>query len=281
MHFDINYAMMMENDQAKEKETEMIKSNFHTHTRRCGHAQGSGEDYVKAALSSGFSRLGFSDHGPYPDVDYGLRMPFDELKDYLEEVDDLAVKYRDEIVIRKGLEIEYLPKYRSYYEELLTKWGVEYLLMGEHFYIDTEGEQANIYETASSTEQYIAYAGTVVEGMHTGFFKAVAHPDIYLLNPFAWNDDCKRAADMIIDAAVATDTILEYNSNGLRWEKRMYPDGVRPPYPHDTFWQMAAGAPVRVIVGSDCHNPACLWDEAVARSYENLKKIGIEPIEEL
>ena len=187
-----------------------MKTNFHTHTSLCRHADGTAEDYVKSAVSNGLTQLGFSDHGPYPDIDLGQRMLFEELEEYLNEIDSLAAKYKQNIQIRKGLEIEYLPRYRDYYEQLLTKRGLEYLLMGEHFYINPEGERANIYEVTSSTGQYLAYARTVAEGMKTGLFAAVAHPDLYMLNPFAWNDDCRRAADLIIDTAVATDTILDY-----------------------------------------------------------------------
>lgn len=258
-----------------------MRTNFHTHTQRCRHAQGSEEDYIKEALAKGMSQLGFSDHAPYPDVDFGRRMLYEELEDYLEEVERLREKYREEIVIRRGLEIEYLPRYRSYYEELLAKQKVEYLLMGEHFYIDTKGNRANTYEIASSTQEYIAYAETVAEGMRTGLFKAVAHPDLYMLNHFAWNEDCKRAADLIIETAIATDTILEYNANGLRWPQDSYPDGVRQPYPYEGFWKMVAEAPVRVMVGSDCHSPQALWDEAMEMSYRNLQELGIEPVREL
>ena len=41
------------------------KTNFHTHTARCLHATGTDEDYVKAALHSGYTLLGFSDHTPW------------------------------------------------------------------------------------------------------------------------------------------------------------------------------------------------------------------------
>ena len=43
-----------------------MKANFHTHTTRCGHASGTDEDYVRAALAQGFGVLGFSDHVPWP-----------------------------------------------------------------------------------------------------------------------------------------------------------------------------------------------------------------------
>ncbi len=256
-----------------------IKNNFHTHSKRCKHAFGSEEDYVRSAIANGLSTLGFSDHTPYPyaDADFGRRMDFEELGDYLDTLNKLSEKYRDKIVVRKGLETEYLPKYRSYYEELLGKWGFEYLLLGEHFYLNDAGEYGNTYEITSTTE-YLAYARTLIEGMKTGLFKAVAHPDLYLLNPFAWNDDCKRAADLIIDTAVSTNTILEYNANGFRREQICYPDGLRYQYPHDGFWQMAAKAPVRVIVGSDCHDPKYVWDDAVELAYEKLQTLGINPV---
>lgn len=257
-----------------------MKINFHTHVKRCRHAAGDVEDYIKCALEKGLSQLGFSDHAPFPDFDFGMRMPYCELWEYLEEVDAMREKYKDDITIWKGLEIEYLPEYKGYYEELLAKYGVEYLLLGEHFYKDAAGENANIYG-AHSTEQCLSYAHSVAEGMKTGFFKAVAHPDLYMLNMDEWDDNCRKAADLIINTAAATDTVLEYNANGLRRKQVEYSDGIRHPYPHDTFWKMVAETPVRVIVNSDCHNPKELWDEAIERSYRKLQELGITPIEGL
>lgn len=258
----------------------VTKTNFHTHVQRCGHASGTEEDYVKEAVAKGLSQLGLSDHGPFPDVDLGMRMPFSELGDHVDAINALTEKYEADIILWKGLEIEYLPEYRDHYEELLTRWGFDYLLMGEHYFKTAQGERINIYDTPSPA-LYLDYAHTVAEGMRSGYFKAVAHPDIYMINPFAWDADCERAADIIIDAAVATDTVLEYNANGFRREKKQFPDGVRYQYPHSMFWQMAAKAPIRAIVGSDCHDPSKLWDEAVEHSYRDLARLGILTVTEL
>ena len=38
----------------------MIKTNWHTHTKRCGHAIGEDEDYVKVAIEGGLKTLGLS-----------------------------------------------------------------------------------------------------------------------------------------------------------------------------------------------------------------------------
>ena len=40
-------------------------TNYHTHTYRCHHADGTERDYVEAAIQRGFKALGFSDHSPY------------------------------------------------------------------------------------------------------------------------------------------------------------------------------------------------------------------------
>lgn len=257
-----------------------MRTNFHTHYSRCRHAGGSAEDYVRAAIKAHLSQLGFSDHAPFPEFDFGMRMPFGELQDYVNDIEILIKKYKDEIIVRKGLEIEYLPKYRDYYEELLHKWGIEYLLLGEHFYKNSFGQTANIFESPS-TEQYIHYARTAAEGMKSGFFKIFAHPDIYMINSVGWDENCKKAADIIIDAAVAAGTILEYNANGIRRGLQEYPDGIRYPYPHDAFWQMAAAAPVKVIVGSDCHGPEQVWDQSVVLAHDKLHRFGIAPVTEL
>ena len=36
-----------------------IRNNYHTHTYRCGHAIGTDEEYVLAAIEKGFKENGF------------------------------------------------------------------------------------------------------------------------------------------------------------------------------------------------------------------------------
>jgi len=40
-------------------------ANYHTHTWRCGHAEGTERDYAQQAEKAGIRILGFSDHTPY------------------------------------------------------------------------------------------------------------------------------------------------------------------------------------------------------------------------
>ena len=51
-------------------------ANYHTHTKRCGHASGEDREYVEAAIQAGFQILGFADHCPwvFPRKDYVSNM---------------------------------------------------------------------------------------------------------------------------------------------------------------------------------------------------------------
>lgn len=257
-----------------------MKTNYHTHIGRCRHAQGSEEDYVQSAVQSGLSILGFSDHAPFPDHDFGLRMPYFELNDYIRSIDSLTKKYAADIILFKGLEIEYLPEYHSYYEFLLYEQKLDYLLLGEHFYRDPAGNLLNITQ-AQNTETYIDYANSVAAAMNTGYFRIVAHPDIFAMNRFKWDKNCDIAVDTIVEAAERTNTLLEFNANGLRRGIHEYPDGNRLMYPHEAFWKKVSGTRIRVIIGSDCHNPTQVWDNCLPTSYDIVKSMGILPVEEI
>ena len=105
-------------------------ANYHTHTYRCGHAQGEEREYVQQAIAGGIKLLGFSDHTPYDFFDSQprnrpMRMMPEELPDYAESVRALAGEFRDRIEIHLGVEAEYYPRYFPRLLELLRENGVE------------------------------------------------------------------------------------------------------------------------------------------------------------
>lgn len=253
---------------------EFERVNYHGHCDRCRHAMGDARDYAGEAIKKGLVRMGFSDHLPFPDNRFGLRMPFEELEEYLEEIADLKGEMRDSLDILCGFEGEYIREDRKYYEWLLHHKKCDYLLLGQHFYEVKSGQLINVYQI-ENTEQYEEYSTNVVEAMKTGYFRYAAHPDIIFLNNFAWDIHCERACDILIEGALKYHFALEYNANGFRRKKQVFVDGERYPYPHDKFWDRVADTEIEVYVGSDCHEPCQVYDTAVIMSYENLKKKGI------
>ena len=118
-------------------------TNYHTHTTRCGHAEGTEEEYILTALRCGFKVLGFSDHTPWAYATPGfvsrIRMLPSQLDDYVLTLRGLREKYADKLHIRIGLEAEYFPAYLGWLKEEMERLDIEYLILGCHY--DTTDEQ--------------------------------------------------------------------------------------------------------------------------------------------
>ena len=89
-----------------------MKVNYHTHTKRCGHASGEDREYVESAIEAGLEVLGFADHCPfvYPDgYVSGIRLTPAEVDGYFSSLEGLKKEYEKDIRIYIGFEAEYLP----------------------------------------------------------------------------------------------------------------------------------------------------------------------------
>jgi histidinol phosphatase-like PHP family hydrolase len=118
------------------KRGELVKQKFnlHTHTTRCGHAEGLDIQYVESAIDAGFKMLGFSDHIPFAGVKMpGDRMSYEQKKEYVLSLKELQKKYHEQIDIKIGYEIEYFEEYDEYYLELRKE--CDYFILGQHLNI--------------------------------------------------------------------------------------------------------------------------------------------------
>lgn len=246
-------------------------ANYHTHTWRCNHASGTQEEYVEHALKRGLKILGFSDHSPYifPGEYYSrFRMRMGKLDGYVETVLALREKYRDQLEIPLGLELEYYPGLLPQLLPVLRDKPIEYLLLGQHFVGDEIGEH---YSGRPTGEEAILrrYCTQVCDAMHTGLFTYLAHPDL-----FYFVGDRKvyqRHMRKIIREAKNCGIPLEINLLGLK-EGRNYPDRL--------FWELAAEEGCKVVLGCDAHQPQSLSDTAVEnKALEMVRELGLELLE--
>ena len=83
-------------------------TNYHSHSLYCDGRAGM-EDFVRFALSEGFTSYGFSSHAPLP-FSTAWTMEWDIMDDYLSEFHRLKEKYAGRIELYIGLEIDYLNK---------------------------------------------------------------------------------------------------------------------------------------------------------------------------
>lgn len=253
-----------------------MKTNFHTHNFRCGHAIGNVEDYVKEAVKHGYTELGISDHAPVPKY-YNDRMKMEELEGYLLEIEEAQKKYEGKIKIYKSLEIEYFPEFQNYYEELKKK--LDYLVLGLHAFKMT-GE-TNIFNAwkINCKEYVLAYGKYMVEAIKSGYFDYIAHPDLYMSAYRKWNEHTEKIAHDICKAAEETQLPMEVNANGIRKTLSRHPEWTRYAYPYREFWEVASKYDVRVIIGSDSHDYRTMEDEAMELARKFAKELNLNVIE--
>ncbi|MDD4134704.1 MAG: histidinol-phosphatase [Eubacteriales bacterium] len=234
-----------------------MRANYHTHTTRCKHAQGSDREYVKAAIQGGFSRLGFSDHCPWPypgGFVSPTRMDMDELAGYVQSVRALGGAHAGEIEIFLGLEVEHYPEHLGWLLEMRQAHQIDYLILGSHY--DSRFEEI-YYGKVSSPEHVKDYARLTVDGIKSGLYGCLAHPDLFLQAYMAFDDTCKKASRDICQAARDMGLPLEYNLSGF-YNTRRRRGGLG--YPCLDFWQIAAEEGCSAIIGIDAHSPERMLD---------------------
>lgn len=257
------------------------KCNYHTHTSRCMHAEGEDEAYVQSAIRGGFDVLGFSDHAPFPFASgyvSPIRMPMDEFPGYLASCQALKARYHGQIRLHIGLEAEYFPDYADHLRRLFDQ-GVEYLILGQH-YLGSEEYSPYAGSDKLGDEGVLRYGEAVVQGIRSGLFAYVAHPDLTMRmrREDQFNAACMEAADMICQAAAEAGIPLEYNLLGLALQI----SGNGCGYPSRAFWDYVKRWNPRVILGVDAHRPSLLESGYLwMRGVDTLQRMGFERVESL
>lgn len=252
----------------------MDKVNYHMHTTRCHHALGSDEDYVKAAIQAGFKEIGFTDHTPWHyESDYvsGMRMKESELDGYIASIRSLQKKYQDQVSIKLGLECEYFPSMMPWLKKTIQEKGLDYIIFGHHF---LENDEYGPYygRPTTSKERLWDYVNGAIEGMKTGLYSYLAHPDLihYLDTKDA---EYTKAMETLCKVAKEENIPLEFNLLGHgdnRW------------YPCEDFWKIASKCKCQAIIGFDAHEPESLLDtDLYKQAIAYLNGLGLEVIDKI
>ena len=253
----------------------MIKTNHHTHSYLCQHAQGMPSDYIKLSLAAGYREIGISDHGPLFQH-WTYRMNLEEFyKIYLADIKDAEQKYGDKIKIYRGLELEYYPLFHNHYEILLK--DLDYIILGQHA-VMFENDLYDVYD--NMTEELITlYKEEVISGMKTGCFRILAHPDIYLFSYTEWNPFTESVAKAIIEASIETSVLLEINANGFRRKQIINQDNeLTYVYPRLEFWRLVTKYPqAKIIIGEDNHAFKNVDDDACQQARVFAADLGLKP----
>lgn len=218
------------------------KAMFHVHTARCRHATGTDREYVERAIELGSDEIWFTDHAPYPGDGVGKRMLFSELPEYIESLGSLRREYAKDISVKIGLEMEYFPSFDDYIRETRESGKFDILILGQHFCEYPDGSFYFARRDEDQANERFGLAAGMIDGIKSGYFDVVAHPDRIFRNCTEWTPEMAELSKGVIDAVLKTDMLLEKNYGSL----------VRKDHFWNEFWDMVPKS-VKTVKGLDAH----------------------------
>ena len=237
--------------------------NLHTHCNFCDGV-GVPEEYVQQALDKGFSVLGFSCHGPAP-FTTGWTMTREDTEEYLATIDSLKIRYKNDLQIYKGLEIDY---FQGDTRQIFTSYDLDYIIGSVHF-INAEGEnkyysvdgsleafEQTLKVCSDSIEKLIyRYYELLIEMLAKNRFNILGHLDLVKKNNFDnrfFNEKEKWYVNLVKDVVekiARYNVIVEVNTGGIA---RGYMHDV---YPSEWILKECKKREIAITLSSDAHSP--------------------------
>ena len=262
--------------------------NYHTHTKRCGHAEEGYEDegYVKEALETGIKFLAFTDHIPFSntkDARTNVRMTYDEIEEYIQSIIKLKGKYKGEIDIQTGFEFEYIPEELEHI--LKMKSMVDKMVLGQHFILDSQGKVKYFSSKQELTDkEMIQYVCLINKALEAEIPDIIAHPDLFLKYRRNFGDKEEFITKELCALAQKYQVPMEINLNEIYREyikaKKQMPNSteqeqielakIKIKYPNQKFWEILSEYKgVKVLFGIDAHLKNQILDNEISYRIAN------------
>jgi len=222
-----------------------MRIDLHNHTTRCNHAKGSMESYIKRAIELGINIYGFSEHAPMNFDEY-YRLPFSEMDAYEKDVSLLQEKYKDDIKILLGYEVDYL---EGHMDERVLKADVDYLIGSVHFLKEwgfDNPEFIDEYKNRDINQIWQEYFSTIEAMAKSGHFDIVGHFDLIKVFNYMPTKDIRAIAHNALKAIKKSNMVLELNSAGLR-------KPCKEIYPSRSLLEVAYELNIPITFSSDAH----------------------------
>ena len=264
-------------------------TNYHSHSLYCD-GRASMEDFVRFALSEGFTSYGFSSHAPLP-FSTAWTMEWDRMNDYQAEFHRIKEKYAGKIELYLGLEIDYLNEESNPSAARFRELPLDYRIGSVHMLYNERGEVVDVDVPADVFRQMVdkqfggdleqvvrLYYGRLRRMLELGGFDVVGHAD-----KMHYNAACYRPG--LLDEAWYDTLVKEYfediAARGYQVEinTKSYHD-LGTFYPNGRYFPLLRSLGIRVQVNSDSHYPERI-NSGRLEALRALKQAGYETVMEM
>ena len=242
-----------------------MRIDLHNHTTRCNHAKGSMDTYIQRAIELGIDIYGFSEHAPM-DFDSHYRLSFEEMDNYVLDVLTLKEKYKEDIKILLGYEVDYL---KGHMDERVLNANVDYMIGSIHFlgkWGFDNPEFIEEYKNRNIDSIWQEYFNNIEAMAKMGSFDIVGHLDLIKIFKFMPKKDIRSIATPALKAIKKSNMVIELNAAGLR-------KPIKEIYPSPLLLELAYELNIPITFSSDAHAVGQVgfkYDEVIQLA----KKIG-------
>jgi histidinol-phosphatase (PHP family) len=260
-----------------------VVADYHVHTPYCGHAHGTIIRYIEHAVEAGMAEIGFTDHlGRYylgrsqrkRYWDWGMKER--DVARYVSELLDLKESFEDDIIVRLGLEIDYIEGAEQLVERIVSQYPFDYLLGSVHCLPTIGWRHITQYVKEDPARLFAEYFASIKAAAGSGLFQCLAHLD-FIWRYVDWADAPQETIHDYISDAVASahthGTAVEVNANGYVWSQ-LRTGGADF---FDMFLALVKKYNAKITIGSDAHSPE-LVGKAFPEIIALLKAKGITSV---
>ena len=204
----------------------MRRIDYHMHTRFSSDSEANPEEHIKQAIKLELDEICFTDHY---DVDYPYTPFILDIENYAKEMNLLKEKYKDQIIIKIGMEMGLDPIHQKEINRVTSLYPFDFIIGSIHAVGNTEFCYGDYFQGKTKHEAHTEYFNQVKKSIEMfDCFNVFGHLD-YIERYGIYDDnsvDTERYMDIIDDCLkllISKNKGLEVNSSGYLLRNEGFP----------------------------------------------------------
>jgi histidinol-phosphatase (PHP family) len=204
-----------------------MRTSYHCHTNLSDGGCAI-SDHIRAGVAAGLDEIGISEHYTLlPGKRVSWSMAQAGLADYFRALRAARHEAGDGIIVRYGLEADFIPESVGELGRILAAYPFDYVIGSVHFIDDFPVDESADYWEALSQDQrnemIRAYWARVTDMAKSGVFDIAGHLDLY--KKFGHRATIDISADIAaaLDAIAEAGMAVELNTSGMSYVGEAYP----------------------------------------------------------
>ena len=190
--------------------------DYHIHSNLSFDGESPMLEMCKKAIDLNIKEIGFTDHMDFNPIDSGYG--FFDYNRYSSEIENVRAIFSDELVIRKGIEIDYQKGYEDNVRRWLRDKEFDYTIGSVH-YIDDENLRS-LLKKRPVEKVLDDYVVEVLHSIRSGLFTVIGHFTVdfirYLVFGTAEGFDLLKSEEAVLREIITHKLYLEVNTKELR-----------------------------------------------------------------